>query len=265
MPHLPNKSLIFGPQTLKTGILSSSLKFLIIMQLQKFAAPLLFPLIVMMSSLGNLLPRVFALPKKPLGFSTLNCRFNAPNRGSRSIGQRSLDILTRVWAHKLLPPNIKTFVWRLVRKAIATGVRAGNLSDKISKNCANCNLPENDSHLFFHCNFARAVWFSSKTPLRSSLLPFEQDGVQEALSTVVTTNTTDADLQRLMTTLWYIWIARNDLRFKNKQWSVLQVQYAVDADISVVMQQNDKAQSIFNASALQMNLSSNAGAQESKL
>lgn len=144
-----------------------------------------------------------------------------PNRGSRSIGQRSLDILTRVWAHKLLPPNIKTFVWRLVRKAIATGVRAGNLYDRISNNCANCNLPENDSHLFFHCNFARAVWFSSKTPLHSSLLPFEQDGVQEALSTVVTTNTTDADLQRLMTTLWYIWIARNDLRFKKKQWSVL--------------------------------------------
>jgi hypothetical protein len=50
------------------------------------------------------------------------------------------------------------------------------------------------------------------------------------------------------------------LRFKNKQLSVLQVQYAVDADISVVMQQNDKAQSIFNASALQMNLSSNARA-----
>jgi len=76
---------------------------------------------------------------------------------------------------------------------------------------------ENDSHLFFHCTFARAVWFSAKTPLRTSILPLEQDGVQEILSIIIDRNTSDADLWRIMTTLWYIWKARNDVHFQRKK------------------------------------------------
>lgn len=34
-----------------------------------------------------------------------------------------------------------------------------------------------------------------------------------------------------MTTLWYIWKARNDAHFKNKKWSILQVHFAVAADM----------------------------------
>lgn len=116
-----------------------------------------------------------------------------PNQGSRSIDNQAMDILRRMWAHKLLPPNIKAFVWRLIRRAIAAGARAGNLSNKISKYCATRNLLENNSHLFFHCNFSRAVWFSFETPLRTSLLPFKQDGIQKILSTVINRNTSNAD------------------------------------------------------------------------
>jgi ribonuclease HI len=36
-----------------------------------------------------------------------------------------------------------------------------------------------------------------------------------------------------MTTLWHIWKARNHARFQNKKWSVLQVHYAVAADIKL--------------------------------
>ena len=143
-----------------------------------------------------------------------------------------MNILTRVWAQKLLSPNIKCFAWRLIRRAIATGVRAGNLSTKISKYCTNCNMIENDSHLFFHCTFARAVWFSAKTPLRTSTLPLEQDGVQEILSIIIDRNTSDADLWRIMTTLWYIWKARNDKRFARKIWTIWQVHRAVAAHIT---------------------------------
>lgn len=34
-----------------------------------------------------------------------------------------------------------------------------------------------------------------------------------------------------MTTLWYLWKARNDLRFQRKKWFVFQVHHAVEADI----------------------------------
>jgi hypothetical protein len=105
-----------------------------------------------------------------------------PTQGARGITDEAMNILRRMWKHKMLPPNIKAFGWRLVRKAIATGARAGNLSSKISKQCDRCNTMENDAHLFFHCSFATAVWFSSNTPIRTSMLPIKHDGVQEILA-----------------------------------------------------------------------------------
>jgi hypothetical protein len=136
-------------------------------------------------------------------FKLLNSEMQVqlPTNGARSVANNAMDKLSRVWSHRLIPPNIKTFVCRLIRRAIATGARAGSLSCEINKNCDNCNLLENDSHLFFHCAFARAVWFYAKTPICSSMLPFEQDGVQEVLTTIISSNTSDADLQRIMTTL----------------------------------------------------------------
>jgi hypothetical protein len=53
------------------------------------------------------------------------------------------------------------------------------------------------------------------------------------LSIIINKNTTDSELQRIILTLWYIWRARNDVRFKRKKWSVLQVHHAIEADIDV--------------------------------
>lgn len=156
-------------------------------------------------------------------------------QGARGISPQALNILIRVWRHKLIPPCTKTFTWRLIRRALAIGQRAGNLSSKIQKECSVYNMTENDSHLFFHCSFARAVWFSGTSPLITSQLPQEQDGVQEILSAIITPETTYDELQRILTILWYIWKARNDARFNNKKWSILQVHFAVAADMKLTI------------------------------
>jgi hypothetical protein len=116
--------------------------------------------------------------KEAFRFLNNQMQVQLPLQGARSISEGAMYILQRVWKHKLISPNIKTFVWRLVRRALATGERAGSLTSKIDKKCAYCGMNENDSHLFFHCDFSRAVWFSARPPLRSSLLAHEQDGVR---------------------------------------------------------------------------------------
>jgi len=98
-----------------------------------------------------------------------------PLTGSRSLQQQANQILQRMWKLKNLPPLIKTFTWRLIRRALATGCRAARYSTHIDEHCSVCGLTETDAHLFFHCDFARAVWFSA-TPLRTETLPIEDDG-----------------------------------------------------------------------------------------
>jgi hypothetical protein len=139
--------------------------------------------------------------------------------------------MKRIWKHKTISPCIKTFCWRLIRRALATGQRAGSLSPKIQNECSLYNMPENDAHMFFHYDFARVVWFSATPPIITSNLPQEQDGVQETLSAIITMNTGEEELPKIIT-LWFIWKARNDACFNNKKWSVLQVHHSTAVEIT---------------------------------
>jgi hypothetical protein len=47
-----------------------------------------------------------------------------PQQGSRSINHHANNILKRAWKSKELPPLIKAFTWRLIRRALATAKRA---------------------------------------------------------------------------------------------------------------------------------------------
>jgi hypothetical protein len=153
--------------------------------------------------------------------------FQLPQQGPRSISPENLNTLRRVWKSKEINPLIKTFIWRLIRRAIASGVRANSLTDKIDRNCALCGSTESDAHLFFHCDFARAVWFSAKTPLLTHTLPQEEDGIQCCLEKIIDSRTSEDTLVQVMNYLWFIWKARNDFRFRKRKWSILQVHLAV--------------------------------------
>lgn len=76
--------------------------------------------------------------KEAFLFLNNNMQVQMLQQGARGISSQALDILTRVWKHKLIPPRTKTFTWRLIRRALATVQRAGNLSSKIQKECSVC-------------------------------------------------------------------------------------------------------------------------------
>ena len=94
-----------------------------------------------------------------------------PMTSKRGKCQKSNNILQRAWKSKELPPLIKAFTRRLIKRALATAERASRYSIHIDKHCAACGAVEDDAHLFFHCHLPRAVWFSTDPPLRTNNLP----------------------------------------------------------------------------------------------
>ena len=114
-----------------------------------------------------------------------------PQQGSRSINHYANLILQRAWKSKDLPPLIKAFTWRLIRRALATAERASRYSIHIDKHCAVCGAVEDDTHLFFHCHLPWAVWFSTSPPLRTNNLPQDHDGVQLTLQAIISTSTSN--------------------------------------------------------------------------
>lgn len=68
-------------------------------------------------------------------------------------------MLNQVWK-KVVAPRVKTFAWRLIRRANPSGIRASQFSKKIIKESCRCEQTETDSHIFFHNIFARSSWLS---------------------------------------------------------------------------------------------------------
>lgn len=151
------------------------------------------------------------------------------NQGSRSISHDANLILQKAWKSKIIPPLLKTFAWRLIRHAIATGERAGRYSTHIDQQCSYCGAIENDLHLFFHCSLSSEVWSSANPPIFANNIPAEEDGIQSALPLLITPNPSDDSLCKFLFILWYIWKARNDNRFQRRTWTAFQVHQAAKA------------------------------------
>jgi hypothetical protein len=95
---------------------------------------------------------------------------------------------------------------------------------------------EEDTHLFFHCHLPRAVWFSADPPLRTDNLPHEDDGVQLILQAIISNSTPNTLFIKILITMWYLWKARNDIRFQRQSWTPWQVHHAVSAQIALHIQ-----------------------------
>ena len=147
------------------------------------------------TSLGRRQPKKEIAQQKMSRSLSSQLQVQLPQQGSRSISVHATQILQTAWKNTSLPPYIKTFVWRLIRRVLMTGERARIYSTHIGKHCYSCGQNENDAHLFFHCGFAWAVWFSSNPPLRTSLLLNEQDGAQHILASILQSSTSDDHFQ----------------------------------------------------------------------
>lgn len=95
-----------------------------------------------------------------------------PNSQPRQVPILVRELLKQVWKQKLMAPRVQTFAWRLLRKALLTGMRVGRFSVHITSECCRCSQQEDGLYLFYHCAFARAALFGHPWTLDlMSLLP----------------------------------------------------------------------------------------------
>jgi hypothetical protein len=122
-------------------------------------------------------------------------------------------ILKQVWKTQDMIPRVKTFISRILTKAIPMGDRASRYSKHIEKLCCRCGLPESDVHLFFLC--PKAAWFLSPWFLQSESLLATSNSIAQVIS-LLTMNHPESNLNFIVTFLWCLWKARNDSLFGRK-------------------------------------------------
>ena len=139
-------------------------------------------------------------------------------------------VLQEIWKCANIPPRIQVFGWRLMRGAIATGMRAAARSKHIDQKCIRCGKDEDDFHLFFECKFVQAVWFASSLGLRvEGLQQLDTEHIQEIIYYILTYYNNKDAFPTILSILWSIWKARNDLLFNKTICSPLQVLYKAKA------------------------------------
>lgn len=139
------------------------------------------------------------------------------------------DLLKMIWKQKMMIPRVQTFAWRLLRKALPTGLRAGRFSIHISQFCSRCGQQEDEMHLFFLCDFARAAWFSHPWFIRTDMLVQSFSNMDSIILALLNMNHLHASVPNILNFMWCLWKARNDHLFDRKKVFPFHVHIAATA------------------------------------
>lgn len=131
------------------------------------------------------------------------------------------DLLKVIW-HRLIPPRIQVFAWRLSHDALPSKQNLLRRGVQISDyNCSLCNsAPESSSHLFIFCGQTSSLWDKI---LSWWNIPFTfPDSIQALIpqsASITLSKPVNYRLQQVfITTLWAIWFFRNHIVFRAKHW-----------------------------------------------
>lgn len=147
----------------------------------------------------------------------------------KPVDSLTLQILNQVWKCKVMIPRVKTFAWRLLRRAIPSGCRVSRFSTRIDGLCSRCGLLENDLHLFFTCSFARAAWFQQPWYIRADIFTQNCPSFSQIIKNLLSLDHPCAKLNHIFTFLWCLWKSRNDHLFCRKEGQPHQVAIATNA------------------------------------
>lgn len=135
----------------------------------------------------------------------------------------------RIWK-QMIPLKTKVFAWYLRRGVILT---KDNLAKRNGHGCKKCvfyHVDETIKHLFFQCQFAKAIWSiihigSTLYPPRSIANIFGNwlNGAEVRFRSLIKVEA--------LAVIWSIWLCRIDKVFNDKTSSLMQVIYRSTATL----------------------------------
>ena len=129
------------------------------------------------------------------------------------------ELKQMIWKLKTAP-KIQHFCWRMLSGALTTGetLRYRHItSDAMCKRC--CQEDETTIHLFFNCDYARAVWRGASIP--NPLVTDPTATLEAKLRAIFSFNSSPTIYLRQLSLwiLWRIWKSRNTLNYQRKHIS----------------------------------------------
>jgi hypothetical protein len=139
-----------------------------------------------------------------------------------------LKIFSSIWESPA-PSKVVAFSWQLLHDRLPTKVnlaKRGVLGQEVEVKCVWCDhSPEASNHLFLHCNVAHRVWLEIFKWLGVVIvMPPNMMVLFDILSNSVTTKNLMRGVRLVWhTTIWSLWIARNDVIFNGKVKEPLEI------------------------------------------
>ncbi|XP_026451664.1 uncharacterized protein LOC113351990 [Papaver somniferum] len=171
------------------------------------------------------------------GHFTTKSTYSALLKAQCNSSQQEQRQWLRVW-HLNVFPKFKFFIWKCLHDILPFKsylYRFGVVSDML---CPLCGLADKTlDHLFYHCDFARAVWFDLCPQVFSALACFHslRYWIMHWFSSKLTSDLND--LYRIyIIVMWQIWKARCKASFENVQQNPLIVIQRINSQLQYLQQ-----------------------------
>jgi hypothetical protein len=147
---------------------------------------------------------------------------------SLNLSPYDLKIFSSIWESPA-PSKVVVFSWQLLHDRLPTKVnpaRRGVLGREVEVKCVWCNHdPEATNHLFLHCKVAHRVWIEIFKWLGVMIvMPPNMMILFDILSNSVNSKNLRRGVRLVWhTTVWALWLARNDVIFNGKVKEPLEI------------------------------------------
>ncbi|GLT47960.1 hypothetical protein SLA2020_216110 [Shorea laevis] len=120
-----------------------------------------------------------------------------------------------------IPSKVSAFIWQTLQDKIATKwnlFRRGILNNNQLK-CCFCDGQEDTNHLFLHCNFASKIWNLCLQWWGIASITAKEilEAFKQQFSLFKERSTTEGWITLWCSVLWAIWLARNEMIFRNRK------------------------------------------------